>query len=162
MFKISRIRFITNVLVIYTLMAGTWWTFLLYKKNHEIFDIQIEKFKIEAKLNNIPESSIPETSGYKTAVDRLEKQKRMVLGEGVVLISILLAGIWWVNRIVSKEAAISKQQKNFLLSITHELKSPIASIKLILETFLKRNLDRKLRIRSALRRASLRIRGFSL
>ena len=35
-----------------------------------------------------------------------------------------------------------EQQKNFLLSVTHELKSPLAAIKLYLETILKRDLDR--------------------
>ena len=38
---------------------------------------------------------------------------------------------WWHN-----------QRRNFLLSITHELKSPIASIQLVLQTFLKRQLEK--------------------
>jgi signal transduction histidine kinase len=37
--------------------------------------------------------------------------------------------------------SLTRQRRNFLLSITHELKSPIASLRLVLETLIKRNLS---------------------
>jgi len=45
-----------------------------------------------------------------------------------------------INRGYNKEIVVANQQRNFLLSITHELKSPLSSIRLILETFQKRAL----------------------
>jgi signal transduction histidine kinase len=48
-----------------------------------------------------------------------------------------------VRNTFNKESELSSQQKNFLLSVTHELKSPIASVKLSLETLLKRDLEKE-------------------
>lgn len=66
---------------------------------------------------------------------------RMWVGEGLVFFAILSVGAYSLHRSIKRQQLIAQQQKNFLLSITHELKSPIASIKLFLETILKRNLD---------------------
>ena len=52
-------------------------------------------------------------------------------------------GVWLINRGYNKEVNAAKQRRNFLLSITHELKSPLASIRLILETLRKRKLTQE-------------------
>jgi signal transduction histidine kinase len=63
--------------------------------------------------------------------------------EGVVMVLLLFWGIIWIYRSLQNRLNLKRQQSNFLLSITHELKTPIASIKLYLETLLKRpNLDK--------------------
>jgi two-component system, OmpR family, phosphate regulon sensor histidine kinase PhoR len=74
----------------------------------------------------------------------LQKEKwAMVAGEGMVFLGLLLFGGYRLKKAFDKEIAINKQQKNFLLSVTHELKSPLASIKLYLQTILKRDLDKE-------------------
>lgn len=74
---------------------------------------------------------------------RLEPTRRgMVFGEGFVFISLMGFGAYKLHRAINKEKKINAQQKNFLLSVTHELKSPLASIKLYLQTILKRDLDK--------------------
>ncbi|MEO5909939.1 MAG: HAMP domain-containing sensor histidine kinase [Pelobium sp.] len=73
----------------------------------------------------------------------LEPARRgMVIGEGFVFISLMSFGIYKLHKAIDKEKRINNQQKNFLLSVTHELKSPLASIKLYLQTIHKRELDR--------------------
>jgi len=72
----------------------------------------------------------------------LNKKYLMILGEGLVFFSILLFGIVQLMRSVKKEIALNRQKKNFLLSVTHELKTPLASIKLNLQTLKKRELER--------------------
>jgi len=65
----------------------------------------------------------------------------MILGESAVFIFIFIVGIYYMHKAIKGERKLHRQQKNFLLSVTHELKSPLASIKLYLETILKRDLD---------------------
>ncbi|NQV74437.1 MAG: GHKL domain-containing protein [Bacteroidetes bacterium] len=65
----------------------------------------------------------------------------MIVGESAVFIFIFIVGVYYMHKAIKGERKLHRQQKNFLLSVTHELKSPLASIKLYLETILKRDLD---------------------
>jgi signal transduction histidine kinase len=73
--------------------------------------------------------------------ERPEK-KTMILSEGAVFLLIFISGAYYLQKTIKKERKLHDQQKNFLLSVTHELKSPLASIKLYIQTILKRELDR--------------------
>ena len=67
----------------------------------------------------------------------------MILGEAAVFLMIFMVGAYKLHMALNKERKLHSQQNNFLLSVTHELKSPLASIKLYLQTILKRDLDLK-------------------
>jgi len=64
----------------------------------------------------------------------------MIMSEGFVFFTILVLGLWKVRSSIKKELKYSVRQNNFLLSVTHELKTPLAANKLYLQTVLKRNL----------------------
>ncbi len=68
---------------------------------------------------------------------------QMIIGEGIVFFFLLCFGAYLLQSAIKKEIRMNKQQKNFLLSVTHELKSPLASIKLYLQTILKHDLDKE-------------------
>ncbi len=70
---------------------------------------------------------------------------KMIVGEGAIFVLILISGAVYFHSLLRKEHAMHKQQRNFLLSVTHELKSPLASIKLYLQTILKRDLEKEKR-----------------
>lgn len=82
----------------------------------------------------------------KRDIEDLQKKKTtklyMITGEGTVFLLILLFGVYQVRKSVKKETELAKQQKNFILSVSHELKTPIAATKLQLQTLLKHELDR--------------------
>lgn len=67
----------------------------------------------------------------------------MILGELSVFILIFSVGAYFLHKSINSERRLHQQQKNFLLSVTHELKSPLASIKLYLQTIQKRDLNRE-------------------
>lgn len=69
--------------------------------------------------------------------------KGMIVGEAAVFMFIVFVGAYYLHKTLNKELKLHQQQKNFLLSVTHELKSPLASIKLYLQTILKRELERE-------------------
>lgn len=66
----------------------------------------------------------------------------MIAGEAAVFILLLFVGLYFIRRSVLKELALVHEKKNFSLSVTHELKTPIASTKLFVETLIKRDLPR--------------------
>ncbi|NBB88468.1 MAG: sensor histidine kinase, partial [Bacteroidetes bacterium] len=53
----------------------------------------------------------------------------------------IIIGVWIINNSYSQLIRSAENKRNFLLSITHELKSPIASAKLGLQTIQKRKLN---------------------
>ena len=67
----------------------------------------------------------------------------MIIGEGSVFIILLSFGIYRVKKSFEKETQLARQQKNFMLSVTHELKTPLAAIKLNLQTIEKRDLNKE-------------------
>ncbi len=69
----------------------------------------------------------------------------MILSEGLVFFLLILAGLWYIRRSIKKELLYSERQKNFLLSVTHELKTPIAANQLMLQTMRKREMDQEMR-----------------
>ena len=65
----------------------------------------------------------------------------MLVGEGSVFVIILFGGAFIIERAYKKENDLNRMQENFLLSVSHELKTPISSITLFLQTLQKRDLD---------------------
>ena len=138
--KKKQLRILSFSVMIYMLLAFCWWAVLLIKKNKQAFENKM--LYTENILRN--NGSLAEGDDFKNTTQYLllheefSSQRNMIIGEGVVFIISIVLGIWFINKAYYKEMIAANQGRNFLLSITHELKSPIASIKLVLETFKKR------------------------
>lgn len=76
---------------------------------------------------------------------KVTKRVTMIVGEGAVFLLILVVGIWYVRKSMIKDIQLSQRQSNFLLSVTHELKTPLASNKLYIQTVVKRELSKEQR-----------------
>jgi signal transduction histidine kinase len=85
------------------------------------------------------------TEELKSDSTEVSKRVIMIIGEGLVFFSILLFGLWKIRSSIKKDLQLSERQNNFLLSVTHELKTPLAANKLYLQTIQKRNLDEEKR-----------------
>ena len=113
------------ILVGYVFIQFCWWSFLIYDLNLEVHELQL-KLDISNKIE------------FERA---LKANIWMILGEGTVFLTLLFLGFYQVKKAFQREVALAEQQRNFLLSVTHELNSPLASVKLYLQTLLSRKID---------------------
>ena len=107
-----RSKILIYLLAFYVLLQFIWW-------GYQIID-----------LGALADQSQEDTS----------RRIIMIIGEGGVFILILMAGFWKIQQSIAKEIQLSQRQNNFMLSVTHELKTPLTSIQLALQTLKKPNL----------------------
>ena len=132
-------KYLSYGVMVYMLLALVWWTVLLSKNNELLFNKNLEIHKIQ--IQNIAGLSDQEKVTYNSLKDEYRTKKHMIFGEGLVFGISLIIGMWLIQKAYNKEIENNKKQKNFLLSITHELKTPITSIGLISETLIRRKLN---------------------
>jgi two-component system phosphate regulon sensor histidine kinase PhoR len=135
--KKSRSIVIITILFAYIIAQFLWWEILLVKQTSTIIDGK----QTIAALNSTDQWAL------KHQIEKLQHEKRMraymIVGEGTVFLLLLLVGVIKVKQYHERETELANQQKNFLLSITHELKTPIAATKLQLQTIQKHQLDKE-------------------
>lgn len=62
----------------------------------------------------------------------------IILVEGLVLLAAILAGVYVIFLYWQRQAALYRAQRDFIAQVSHELKSPLASLQLHLETIRRR------------------------
>ena len=161
--NIPTLRLLSLIVIAYLLMAFTWWSVLLFIKNRDAFEAKQEllRLRFEAREGRAGVADYQYTSAYQNLKHRYKRQEWMILGEALVFVLSLGAGIWFINRGYQKQVNAARSQRNFLLSITHELKSPLASIRLVMETLLRRELGREqvVKLGSSALQETIRLNG---
>ncbi len=79
----------------------------------------------------------PQPSVWEGILSKYRRRIVMVVGEGSFFAVLLLGMMWLLWQTLRREVELERQHQNFLSAITHELKSPLASMKLALETVLR-------------------------
>lgn len=134
-FKKKRLAIATAVywfLLVYSVTDLGWWFIDLERKNHKITNYQLRELK--------PDD--PDYAARRTAILNEEKRQTFAyLGEGSTFLFLILLGAIFVYREVRRQIRFQQQQQNFMMAVTHELKTPIAVTKLNLETLRKYRLD---------------------
>lgn len=135
MFKTKSLQLITIVywfLLIYVIAALVWWFIALLHQNDLLMQLQGQQLS-KADPDYARESG-----------DVMSTHKRKIaqyIGEGATFLALILMGAVFVFRATRRQLRLSMQQQNFMMAITHELKTPLAVTKLNLETMQKRRLD---------------------
>lgn len=138
--KRSKLQWLTYFVLGYMLLAFIWWSVLLFTKNRDAYMAKIQLQQLGMAAEGVIQTPMDfyASERYQTLMANYRRQERMIMGETVFLSLSLLIGIYIIYSGYRREVKASALQRNFLLSITHELKSPIASIRLALETLQKR------------------------
>lgn len=135
LYKRKRLTIITIVywfLLTYIITALVFWFFSLMKQNSQMADYRLMQLKKDDFDYVLKEE----------AIRKQEKTKRaQYIGEGVTFMLLILVGAVFVYRATRRQIRLNNQQQNFMMAVTHELKTPIAIAKLNLETLQKRKLE---------------------
>lgn len=125
-------------------LAFAWWAIQLWRENDRLFAVSYELLenKHGGPRRGLNVTELMQTAEYQALEQRRQKHKRMILAEGIFFTLCLGFGLYVINRAAKREVTLARQRRNFMLSITHELKSPIAAMRLTLETISKRELQR--------------------
>ena len=129
----------------YMVLAFSWWALHLWRQSEHLFDTERQLLEMRFSRSNqgLNVSQMQETAEYRGILREHQKRRRMVVSEGLFFVACLAFGLYAINRSAARELSMSRQRRNFLLSITHELKSPIAALRLVLDTIAKRDLQRE-------------------
>jgi two-component system, OmpR family, sensor histidine kinase CiaH len=134
--KLQLVTIVYWVLLVYIIAALVWWAFSLVRQSEEMYRLQ--KADIHLKYS----SSEPAITGELQRIEKIRTRNRAkYIGEGATFLFLILIGAVFVYRSVRRQFRVQLQQQNFVMAVTHELKTPIAVSRLNLETLLKYELD---------------------
>lgn len=124
------------ILLTYIIVALVWWFFSLYTQNETMYGLRKQHLQSSAS----PDSDIYRKELYKIN-DLRRRNIAKYIGEGGTFLLLLLVGAVYVYRSVRRQFRTQQQQQNFVMAITHELKTPISVSRLNLETLQRHKLD---------------------
>jgi two-component system, OmpR family, sensor histidine kinase CiaH len=126
------------MLLLYIIAALVWWFISLNKQNDLMKDFKISELNATFKVKT-------ENFLYREELNKIisehKRNKAKYIGEGSIFFLLILIGAAFLYRSVRRQFYMQQQQQNFMMAVTHELKTPISVAKLNLETLQKYSLD---------------------
>lgn len=128
------------LLLTYILAALVWWFISLEEQNKDMAHLRY--LVISRQASESPGSDLDQLSRQLKQVDNETKRNSTkYISEGITFFILILIGAAFVYRSVRKQLKFQQQQQNFMMAVTHELKTPISVVRLNLETLLKYQLE---------------------
>jgi two-component system sensor histidine kinase CiaH len=125
------------VLFLYIIAALLWWFFSLMQQAQAVHNLR--KLELQQSAYN---TSSP---AYKNALTEIDAQRQRstykYVGEGSVFLLLIVIGAIYIYRSVRRQLQLQQQQQNFMMAVTHELKTPLSVARLNLETLKRYQLD---------------------
>jgi len=118
-------------LLLYIVAALWWWFIALNHQNKLLTELRLQELNKDNPQYVMKQQKISELQDRKTA---------QYIGEGSIFFVMILFGAVYVYRSTRRQLRLSRQEQNFMMAVTHELKTPIAVTRLNLETLQKRKL----------------------
>ena len=164
----SRISFI--VIIVFVLLQVFWWLIFQNSYIRAVSKNMIDDWNQDASVataiflsapneprlllelkRQYPELTFDATQGVfvvneevkQAFVDKQNRILRMFAFEGPFFIFIVLAGLYVIGASLKAERELKRRQGNFLGAISHEFKTPISTLRLLVQTLLMRDLDKE-------------------
>lgn len=125
-----------TILFVYIVSAVVFWGYSLQRQSREIYRLQQENLQLQTAKTDAQRKA-----ESLHIVDMQTRRRKQYLGEGAFNLGIILLGSAVVLWAYYRQQQLNRLQQNFMLSVTHELKTPLAGIKLNLQTLQKRQLE---------------------
>jgi signal transduction histidine kinase len=124
-------------LLFYIVVALVWWFISLEKQSKELTDLRL------IELHSQKASLDPQNFAARLAEIKKDSRRdtEKYIAEGITFLILILIGAFFVYRSVRRQFRLQYQQQNFMMAITHELKTPISVARLNLETLQRYHLD---------------------
>jgi len=107
-------------MVIVLFAEAVWWVVFMAR-------LTAEKVDMAQQLGGSPE--------FVERIHQEEFNRQIMLGsEGVFFFVLILLGAWIIYRALVRSEELKFHQQNFLMAVTHELKTPLASVQIYLDT----------------------------
>lgn len=107
-------------MVVFALAQALWWIIFMAR-------VVGEKVDLAQEMGGAPD--------LVEKIHRQEITRQIMVGtEGVFFLVLILAGAWLIYRALVRAEQLKFHQQNFLSAVTHELKTPLASMKLYLDS----------------------------
>jgi two-component system, OmpR family, sensor histidine kinase CiaH len=127
-------------LLIYITAALIWWFLLLTKQNNELTKTDLRELRLtqDSVKNPIDFSLKKQEIIYKQKL-----RNKTYIAEGLTFLVVIIVGAILVFRLALKQFKLANQQQNFMMAVTHELKTPIAVAQINLQTLRKHQLQQE-------------------
>lgn len=135
--RLKRTSVLYFILFTYIIAALVWWFISLEQQNKQIADLSYKSIDVIKDSLKVSE--------WNDRISTINKEAKRNTGkyiaEGITFLLLIITGAIFVYRSIRRQFKLQQQQQNFMMAVTHELKTPIAVARLNLETMQKYHLD---------------------
>lgn len=119
-------------LLVYIIAALVLWYITLEQQN-----VRMTQWRLQELHKDDPAFE----SRYEAIMSEKKRNSTQYLSEGITFLAVTIIAALFVYQAVRRQVRLQHQQENFMMAVTHELKTPMAITKLNLETLQKHSLE---------------------
>jgi len=157
---VTRIAFV--VIIVFVVAQVAWWLVFKHRIIQELSQTTLSAWQRDAELANLLLQRDPalaeallaqyphlhlgaggfgvDPAAMAAFTEQQRGRLRMLVFEGPVFVLVVISGLAIIARSLRAERELKHRQQNFLSAVTHEFKTPLSTLRLLIETVLYRPL----------------------
>jgi signal transduction histidine kinase len=114
---------------------AVWWTLFIVRSVRTERDtaLELERMRVALESTGIETSGVPEPAANRIQ-ERYDRRLAMIVGEGALMFVLLGVCILMLLRMVNQDRRQLEAMESFVSLVTHEMKTPLAGIKSLLQS----------------------------